>query len=52
MVVMNRGADMSKTLNEYFISVFTHESQTLVPEVEHIFRVEKTRKLRGVTIRT
>lgn len=37
-------------MNEYFLSVFTHENQTLIPEADQAFKREEAEKLRDVII--
>ncbi len=47
--VIESGEDMSKLLNDYFLSVFTREKQDTIPEGE-VFQGEDNEKLRDVTI--
>lgn len=48
--LVENGEDMSKMLNDYFLSVFTQENLTTIPERVQVYEGEDNDKLRDVTI--
>ncbi len=48
--VINEGEGMSKLLNNYFLSVFTQENLSTLPEGVHVYEGNDNDSLRDVTI--
>ena len=48
-VLIDSSENMSKALNEHFLSIFQQENQT-IQEADQVFMGEETEKLRDATI--
>ncbi len=48
--IIESGEEMSKLLNDYFLSVFNRENQDTIPLGKEVFRGEENDKLRDVII--
>ncbi len=47
--LIESGEDISRTLNDYFLSVFTQENLAPVPERVQVYKGEKKREVKGCT---
>ena len=48
--IIESSEGMCTALNEYFLSVFTQEDMTTIPEARKVFRGRDHEKLRDITI--
>lgn len=48
--LIHNSKHIDEALNEYFLSIFTQEIQTLIPEVDQVFLGKKTNKLRDIIV--
>ncbi len=48
--IIESGEEMSKLLNDYFLSVYTRENQDTIPVGEEVFQGDENEKLRDVII--
>ena len=50
--MIENSEDMSKALNNYFLSVFTHENLTLLPGADQVFRERADERLTNIYIKS
>ena len=48
--IIDNSEDMSKALNHYFLSVFTHENLTMLPDADQVFRGREDERLTNINI--
>ena len=48
--MIDNSEDMSEALNDYFLSVFTHENLTTLPHADQVFKAREDERLTNINI--